>query len=201
MSENKQQKVLMFALRRFMSSGYSVVSMDEIARGCGISKATLYMLFASKEALMMACIDFIGSEIKHKVSAVVSDPALPLAERMKRFFSPVAQLLAHVSPAALNDIRRCIPEAFEKIDQTRREVVLENIGVLIDEGKKEGLVRSDVDKHIVGHIIIGTAIHVIDPDVLLEFGLTPDRILDSIKTVVIRGCLTDAGLKQLEKRK
>lgn len=200
MSNSKEQKVLAYALKRFMSSGYSAVSMDDISRGCGISKATLYMLFSSKEALMMACIDYIGSEIKHKVSAVISDPALPLAERMERFFAPVAQLLAHVSPAALNDIRRCIPEAFDKIDQTRREVVLENIGALIDEGKKEGLIRSDVDKHIVGHIIIGTAIHVIDPDVLLEFGLTPDRILDSVKTVVIRGCLTETGLKQLDRR-
>ena len=201
MPNSKEQKVLAYALKRFMSSGYSTVSMDDISRGCGISKATLYMLFSSKEALMMACIDFIGSEIKHKVSAAINDPALSLAERMERFFAPVAQLLAHVSPAALNDIRRCIPEAFDKIDQTRREVVLENIGALIDEGKKEGLVRPDVDKHIVGHIIIGTAIHVIDPDILLEFGQTPDRILDSVKTVIVRGCLTDAGLKQLDSRK
>lgn len=200
MLENKELKVLSYALKRFMASGYSAVSMDEIARGCGISKATLYILFSSKEALMMACIDFIGREIENKVSAVISDPDLSLAERMDRFFSPVAQLLARVNSAALDDIRRCIPEAFEKIDQMRRRLVLQNIGALIDEGIKTGYVRPDVDKYVVAHIIIGTANHIIDPDILLEFGQTPDRILDSVKSVVVRGCLTEVGLKQFENR-
>jgi|AGTN01.3.fsa_nt_gi Transcriptional regulator len=198
MPDGKQQRVLVYALKRFMSSGYSAVSMDEIARGCGISKATLYTLFSSKEALMLACVDFIADQIHSKVSAVISDPDLPLGERMERFFAPVAQMLAHISPAALNDIRRTMPEAFDKINETRRRLVLQNIGALIDEGKKAGLVRPNVDKNIVVHMIIGTATHIIDPDVLLEFGQTPDRILDSVKTIVVRGCLTDEGLKQFD---
>ena len=53
----------------------------------------------------------------------------------------------------------------------------------------------------VAHFIIGTASHIIDLDILLEFGQTPDRILDSVKSVVVRGCLTEAGLKQFDNRK
>ena len=73
MADGKKDQVLSYAVKRFMASGYSGVLMDDIARGCGISKATLYMLFPSKQALISACINFIKSDIGGKVSAVVED--------------------------------------------------------------------------------------------------------------------------------
>jgi AcrR family transcriptional regulator len=195
MPEDKKQYVLSFALQRFMAVGYSNVSMDDISRGCGISKATLYKWFPSKESLILACVDSISDVIGTKMSAIMSDPSLSLMEMLYSFFAPIAALLARVNPAALDDIRRCVPLVYEKIDQTRRRLILRNIGMLLSEGKKAGFVRPDVNEAIVAHIIIGTASHIVNPDILMEFGQTPDRILDTVKNVIIRGCLTENGLK------
>jgi AcrR family transcriptional regulator len=178
-----------------MAVGYSNVSMDDISRGCGISKATLYKWFPSKESLILACVDSISDVIGTKMSAIMSDPSLSLMEMLNSFFAPIAALLARVNPAALDDIRRCVPLVYEKIDQTRRRLILRNIGMLLSEGKKAGFVRPDVNEAIVAHIIIGTASHIVNPDILMEFGQTPDRILDTVKNVIIRGCLTENGLK------
>jgi len=198
MAENKKNQVLVYAIKRFMASGYSGVLMDDIARGCGISKATLYMLFPSKQALISACLDHIKSDIGGKISAVTENDSLSLVEKLNQFFSPIAHLLSYVNVAALDDIRRNVPEVYAQIDHMRRELILTNIGALLRQGKQLGYVRPDVDETVVAHIIIGTASHVISPDILAEFGMMPDRILETVKSIIIRGCLTESGIRALD---
>lgn len=187
---DKRQLVLNFALKSFMESGYSAVSMDDISHGCGISKATLYSLFSSKEDLILACIDTMASEVSDNIARVMDDPSLSAADKLKQFFIPVAEKLSRVSSRALEDIRRNVPEAFEKIERVRRSLIFSNISKLIDEGKKSGYIREDVDPKLVAHILVGVAAHIVDPDVLREFGQTPDRILHSVISIIIRGCLS-----------
>jgi len=47
----KRRQVLDAATDLFLAQGYGAVSMDAVARAAGVSKATLYAHFASKEAL------------------------------------------------------------------------------------------------------------------------------------------------------
>lgn len=52
----KARQILDAAKRLFMAQGYGPVSMDAIAREAGVSKATLYAHFASKQDLFAAII-------------------------------------------------------------------------------------------------------------------------------------------------
>jgi TetR/AcrR family transcriptional regulator, mexJK operon transcriptional repressor len=52
----KRQLVLDAATSLFMAQGYGAVSMDAIARAAGVSKATLYAYFSSKDRLFATII-------------------------------------------------------------------------------------------------------------------------------------------------
>jgi TetR/AcrR family transcriptional regulator, mexJK operon transcriptional repressor len=52
----KRQLVLDAATALFMAQGYGAVSMDSIARAAGVSKATLYAYFSSKNQLFATII-------------------------------------------------------------------------------------------------------------------------------------------------
>ena len=52
----KRQLVLDAATELFMAQGYGAVSMDAIARAAGVSKATLYAYFSSKDQLFATII-------------------------------------------------------------------------------------------------------------------------------------------------
>ena len=52
----KQRGIADAATRLFMAQGYADVSMDAIARAAGVSKATLYAYFASKERLFASLV-------------------------------------------------------------------------------------------------------------------------------------------------
>ena len=52
----KRQAVLDAATALFMAQGYGAVSMDAIARAAGVSKATLYAYFSSKDQFFATII-------------------------------------------------------------------------------------------------------------------------------------------------
>ena len=53
----KRQAVIEAATALFMTQGYGAVSMDAIARAAGVSKATLYAHFASKDVLFATIVN------------------------------------------------------------------------------------------------------------------------------------------------
>ena len=59
----KRQAIIAAAAGLFMAHGYGAVSMDSIAREAGVSKATLYAHFASKDALFANIIGGKCAEI------------------------------------------------------------------------------------------------------------------------------------------
>jgi TetR/AcrR family transcriptional regulator, mexJK operon transcriptional repressor len=70
----KAESILAAAKRAFLASGFGAVSMDAITREAGVSKATVYAHFASKEELFGAVI---GRECEHyfaRFSAGELDP-------------------------------------------------------------------------------------------------------------------------------
>src|SRR5450755_2013319 len=61
----KRQLVLDAAASLFMAQGYGAVSMDAIARAAGVSKATLYAHFSSKDQLFAT---IIGEACRHNIA-------------------------------------------------------------------------------------------------------------------------------------
>jgi TetR/AcrR family transcriptional repressor of mexJK operon len=53
----KRQRVLEAARALFLARGYGAVSMDAVAQRAGVSKATLYAYFQSKDALFATMMD------------------------------------------------------------------------------------------------------------------------------------------------
>jgi TetR/AcrR family transcriptional repressor of mexJK operon len=62
----KRQLVLDAATSLFMAQGYGAVSMDAIARAAGVSKATLYAYFSSKDRLFAT---IIGEACRQNITA------------------------------------------------------------------------------------------------------------------------------------
>jgi TetR/AcrR family transcriptional regulator, mexJK operon transcriptional repressor len=70
----KAEAVLAAAERAFLAGGFGAVTMDAIARGAGVSKATVYAHYASKEALFGAVIARLSERRFHGFSVEALDP-------------------------------------------------------------------------------------------------------------------------------
>src|SRR5438067_10651894 len=70
----KAAAVLRAARRAFLASGFGAVSMDAIAREAGVSKATVYAHFGSKEELFGAVVADVAEQRFGAFSAFELDP-------------------------------------------------------------------------------------------------------------------------------
>ncbi|MGZ7046124.1 MAG: TetR/AcrR family transcriptional regulator, partial [Candidatus Aminicenantales bacterium] len=66
----------------FLSRGFVRVTADEIAGRLGISKATLYKSFASKEAILRAVVREIMNDIAGRVEGILDDSRLSFVEKL-----------------------------------------------------------------------------------------------------------------------
>jgi TetR/AcrR family transcriptional regulator, mexJK operon transcriptional repressor len=71
----KAETIRAAAERAFLASGFGVVSMDAIAREAGVSKATVYAHYHSKEELFGAVVADLSERRFHGFSAEALDPA------------------------------------------------------------------------------------------------------------------------------
>lgn len=186
--DDKRNRVLEYAWKRFMESGYSGVTMDDIARGCGYGKATVYKLFDSKETLLLRSIEFFAEKQKLIIGSTLDDKTVRPDEKLGRIMKPLLTALSHVNASTLDDIRRNAPEAYRMIDSKRREMIFKNITAIIAEGKKSGDFRADINPALVANIIIGAVSHAVNPVIIESLNLTPSQILDNIVSIIINGC-------------
>ena len=188
-----KDKIHEAAFRLFTGVGYSGVTMDRIARDCGMGKATLYKYFPSKEALLLSCVDYFSAKIGAEVEQVVANPTLSTRQKVTGFVVPVVQFVSRVSSDVLGDIQRNVPEAYQKIEENRKKIILSNIVRIIREGKESGVFRRDVDGVLVAHILIGAISHLSTPQILEELGLPTGQLFNSVLSVLWEGCLSEQG--------
>jgi AcrR family transcriptional regulator len=78
-----QSQILTAAADRFRARGYRATTLDEIARQVGMSKATLYGYFRSKEQLLAAIFHRTMSLFERELKAIRASRATP-AEQLRR---------------------------------------------------------------------------------------------------------------------
>jgi AcrR family transcriptional regulator len=121
--DDRERAILETAERLLEQRPFHEISIDDLARGAGISRPTFYFYFPSKEAVLLTLLDRMISEANRRrdeaVAAFVNDPASGLREVIKAFFdafsSHRAVTLAGAEARATNSqVRKVWGEVMEE---------------------------------------------------------------------------------------
>lgn len=93
--------ILDAARRLFLEHGYAATSMDVVAQLAGVSKATVYARFESKDQLFAAMIEREGHQ---QLVALEVDPNIPIEAVLHTFGKDAAALLLSPSNVAMSRI-------------------------------------------------------------------------------------------------
>src|SRR3954469_25018967 len=107
--EPTQTRILETARRHLFAYGYSALTMDELAHELGMSKKTLYLHFSGKDAIVGTIIEEIGRAVRTELEAMISQPKLSFAQRLRAIVDTVGPRLSLLSPAMLRDLQRYAP--------------------------------------------------------------------------------------------
>ncbi len=184
----------------FFRRGFVRVTADEIAARLGISKATLYKAFPSKEAVLRAVVsDFLTSTLAG-VEGLLADARLGFAEKLVGLFAFVGGRIAEVGPLLVRDIQKNAPGVWREIDEFRRERIFRNFKGILESGRKEGLFREDVDLDLLLEMFADLIGRFINPEAVLRSGRSPAQAFESVIKVFFQGILTDAGRRNFSAR-
>jgi len=101
--QQRQQHILAAAFKVFAAQGYEAARLDEVAKGAGIAKGTIYLYFRDKKQLFRAVV---RSLLKKRFDAVAGAPGGSAEEQLR---SLVSRMYAEiVSNARVRSIVRLL---------------------------------------------------------------------------------------------
>jgi len=136
--KNKKDFILQTAANFFYLRGINLVSMDDIAKKCSISKKTIYIFFESKAHMVEEVLerDFL---LLHKKIDELQVKAPNALVELFLLFGYLSEIYVKTSQVYLNDLKR-IPS------QTYITAYYDSVQFFLIEnfyrGKKEGLYKS-----------------------------------------------------------
>src|SRR5471030_1019419 len=100
-SNAKREHLLDIAAERFLASGFSAVSVDELVASAGQSKTNVYSWFGGKEGLFLATIDRL---LDSMVVPLVDNgfASLPLSEGLHALAEAVLKIVLGKNALALH---------------------------------------------------------------------------------------------------
>ncbi|MCX6567860.1 MAG: TetR/AcrR family transcriptional regulator [Candidatus Aminicenantes bacterium] len=186
-------RIVAIARALFFQRGFLRVTADDLAAELGISKATLYKAFSSKEEMLGAAVREVMNEMAAEVERLIGDDSLGFVEKMVALFTFVGSRLSQFGPLFLRDIQKGAPRIWKEIDDFRRDKIFRNFRVILEAGRREGFFREDVDLDLLLQMFISLIQEFVNPAAILRSGRPPAATFESVIKVFFQGILTDKG--------
>ncbi|WP_380171193.1 TetR/AcrR family transcriptional regulator [Kineococcus sp. DHX-1] len=88
--DERERGILDTAERLLGEKSYADISVDDLARGAGLSRPTFYFYFPSKEAVLLALLDRVVAEARAHRDQAVSSPAVDVEARWREVIGAIA---------------------------------------------------------------------------------------------------------------
>lgn len=155
----KECQILDAARAQFLEQGFADTSMDAIARSAGVSKATLYAYFPSKEALFrnlveaecsVKCIDLPTPNLDNGL--------VPALRELCRHF--ISHFLTRESAAFFQSVsaeRWRFPELCHLYFNSGKKMILDFVADYLEEARARGLLAFD-DAHMAADQLLNLTV-------------------------------------------
>jgi AcrR family transcriptional regulator len=184
-SQERNQQIVQAAIQVFAREGIHVATMDHIAIEAGISKATIYLYFNSKDELILAILREFYQQAFTSLPQISSSPQT-VTERIKSSFKDVSVNMVRIG--------ELVPITFEFISESARNNTIRDLirqyyqmnesmlAAMIQEGIERGEFKQ-VDAHHMS-IILGATfeglvlMQAIHPE-WVDWESLADQVVDS----------------------
>jgi AcrR family transcriptional regulator len=186
-------RIVVAARALFLDRGFLRTTSDDIAAELGMSKATLYRTFRSKEDILRAVVRTIMEEILVGVETLLGDRSRGFVEKMVALLSHLAREMSQFGPSFVRDIQKGAPAVWKEIHDFRQDKILRNFRIVLESGLREGYFRDDVDLDLLLRMFLSLVQQVVTPEEVRRTGRAPAAIFESVVKVFFQGILTDKG--------
>ena len=179
-----REMILEGTIKAFNRKGLKF-TMDDIARELAISKKTIYMVFADKESLFLAMVDYMFDHIKESEEAVVQDTSLSTKEKIKKILGVMPEGYKEVDFRQLYLLRERYPVIYKRVEE-RLETGWETSIALIEQGIAEGVIRP-VRIPLLKMMLEAALEQFFQRDILLRNQISYQEALTEVVDILVEG--------------
>ncbi|SMX83753.1 transcriptional regulator, TetR family [Brevibacterium aurantiacum] len=180
----RRNELLDAAVRVFAQKGFAASRVEDVATEAGTGKGTVYLYFASRDAILRAVFDSYAERTSAALKSLPPGPPLErLAELIRATITALAQHRDHA--AVLLDLWRASPGLdMASVYRDHRAAIVS----LLDEARVRDEIRTGIDdRHaavIVGALEGSLIQWLVDPEIDLE------QLANPIIAVCVEGIRT-----------
>ncbi|MAU16012.1 MAG: hypothetical protein CMH46_10800 [Muricauda sp.] len=196
---HKKDIILEKASKMVNTYGIRSLSMDDVAKACGVSKRTIYKYFQNKSDLIDQVVTMKINTFREKLEEISTNSDNAVIE-LDLFFKVYKKSISSYSPTFLWEFKRHNLDFFAKVSEVNHNIILPFVLKNIERGQHEGLYKKELDKeklipsilNMLGHIFTGDAIS--DTENI-------NSTLDFFGKLLMHRLVTVEGLHYLEAQK
>ena len=191
-----KERILTECSQMLMSAGPSSMTMDDVARACGISKRTLYETFPDKRTLIEECVNR-QHKAKNAEVKEIFETSNNCFEAMYRVYQRVRKMYANTSVAFINDIKRLYPDIFNQ-HMGNEKVTVDGLSSVLRKAQDEGLVIKRINPEIAAYLFVASMRELHENSHFAQYGFKSDDMFDHVFISFLRGVATIKGIEMIE---
>jgi AcrR family transcriptional regulator len=191
-----KERIVTECSQMLMSVGPTSMTMDDVARACGISKRTLYEIFPDKRTLIGECMHR-EHEAKNTQLKEIFNTSSNCFEAMFRVYQRARKMYETTSMAFINDIKRLYPDIFEKHMENEKTVIA-GIASVLRQAQDEGLVIKRINPEIAAYLFSQSMRVLHENPNGTKYGFKEEDMFDHVFISFLRGVATIKGIEMIE---
>jgi len=151
--ERNKERILRATLELFQVHGIKKTTTNDIARKAGVSPATVYNHFSSKEDLMRATVKHFLTSVAADFSKIFKED-LSFLEKMEQILLYKSDMLGQYQGEFMQTIISEDPEIRQYIDSVYMVEIRQAINDFYEEGKRQGYVNPELSTETIMRYIL-----------------------------------------------
>jgi AcrR family transcriptional regulator len=197
--EEKELEVIEQSMQLFMKSGVKSVTMDDVARGLGMSKKTLYNYVKDKNDLVDKVLTY-SCDADNTAIAAICEKDLNAIDESYEISNFIFKHIDTIHPSIIYDLQKYHLQAWEKFTNLKKQRITECYTRNITKGIEEGLYRDDLIIPIIVHLYTSRFEIIFNPDIFPREKFNPAHAYLEMFRYHIRGIASEKGIKYLAKK-
>ena len=190
-----KEEIIRITRELIARNGIRAVRVDEIAQTLGISKRTLYEMFADKNDLVGACLDYMSHQQRERIVACSKRRGGNSLQKVLKLANEYMDNLYTVDPRFLSDIRHKIifAEHYDEHREFWRNELAAHLRGRLEASRDEELLLPEIDAPAFADRLMNTLYE------LRLTGTVREELYLFCRTI-LRGAATRKGIELIDRR-
>ncbi|MDN3492194.1 TetR/AcrR family transcriptional regulator [Winogradskyella bathintestinalis] len=157
-------ELLTYSINKFTELGSKHVTLDDLAKGLGISKKTIYSFFANKEDLVTCGVESLVNDYKQDINRLIDSNSTDSILCVILIYQRGFEYLKRFKPSFLYGLEKYYPKASRLFNNFVEDLANYTVYKLLLRAQEAGNIKNDVDIELIIKIYFFRIDHLLFKD-------------------------------------